>query len=394
MSDQTASHKWETLYSPLKIGNKSAANRFVVQAMEGNDGAEGGAVSDRTLDRYVKLAKGKWGAVVVEAISVDPRSRARVNGLVLNKKNLDSFKRLVDSYKKENPDGVLLFQLTHSGRKSGPFSRQVALYEEGRGNAHLLNEQEVEDIRQMMIEASHLSKEVGADGIDFKMCHGYFGAEMLRPANVREDKWGGSFENRTRFLLSSLRELKSSIGQDGFILGSRISMFEGVRGGCGTAKADSLIEDLTEMKQVISLMAAEGADYLNVSAGIPGVTSEVTRPTNPSKYFYLHHFRYCKEAREFAGDMKIIGSAYSILREESLDYAEENLNKGFVDMIGFGRQSFADPLFPAKVMHGEPVNYCTACSACTKLMVNQLHDGCVVYDPYYRDVLKQLRTKA
>src|SRR5690554_5087758 len=139
MSDQTASHKWETLYSPLKIGNKTAANRFVVQAMEGNDGAEGGAVSDRTLDRYVKLAKGKWGAVVVEAISVDPRSRARVNGLVLNKKNLDSFKRLVDSYKKENPDGVLLFQLTHSGRKSGPFSRQVALYEEGRGNAHLLN---------------------------------------------------------------------------------------------------------------------------------------------------------------------------------------------------------------------------------------------------------------
>ena len=391
MSDQSASQRWSSMFSPIQIGGKKAQNRFVVQAMEGNDAQENGSVSDRALNRYTNLAKGKWGVVVVEAISVDPRSRARVNGLILTKDTKESFKILVDAYKKENPDGILLFQLTHSGRKSGAFSRQVALYEEGRGNAHLLNEQEVEDIRQMMVEASHLSKEVGADGIDFKMCHGYFGAEMLRPANVRDDKWGGSFENRTRFLKSSLSELKRSIGQDGFILGSRISMFEGVRGGCGTVAADSLIEDLSEMKQVIAIMADEGADYVNVSAGIPGVTSEITRPTKPSRYLYLHHFRYCKEARNVAKDMKIIGSAYSILQQEALDYGQENIEKGFVDLIGFGRQSFADPLFPQKILDGKPVDYCTACSACTKLMVNQLNDGCVVYDPYYREMLKQLK---
>ncbi|WP_422479395.1 hypothetical protein [Pleomorphochaeta sp. DL1XJH-081] len=397
MNMQKTPEKWSTLFSPLSIGQKRAPNRLVVQAMEGNDGGPAGEVSERTRNRYVQLARGKWGLVVVEAISVDERSKARVNGMVMNRKNLDSFKKLVDAFKTENPDGLLLFQLTHSGRKSGAFSRQVALYDRDRGNAELLSSAEVEEIRQMMVEASHLSHEAGADGIDFKLCHGYFGAEMLRPSNTRDDKWGTSFENRTRFIRESLRELKSSLGKDGFILGSRISMFEGIRGGCGTASPDSYIEDLTEMKRLIAMMATEGADYINVSAGIPGWTSEITRPTNPSKYFYLHHFRYCKEARDAIASadvlsaMKIIGSAYTILREEAPDYAEENLEHGLVDMIGFGRQSFADPLYPEKLRTGEAINYCTACSACTRLMVNQLHDGCVVYDPYYRGMLKQLQ---
>lgn len=394
MSDQTATQKWNTLFSPVQLGQKRAPNRFVVQAMEGNDGSSDGGISQRTHDRYMQLAHGKWGTVVVEAISVDPRSKARVNGLSIDSKNLDSYKRLVDEFKKINPEGIILFQLTHAGRKAGPSSYKVALYEKDRGDAHLLSEQEIEDIRQMMLDSCRLSKEAGADGIDFKLCHGYFGAEMLRPANIRDDKWGGSFENRSRFILDSLDELKSTLGKDGFILGSRISMFEGIRGGCGTTAADSYIEDLSEMKRLIALMADKGADYLNVSAGIPGVTSEITRPTNQSKYFYLHHFRYCKEAREVAKDMRLIGSAYSILREQAADYAEENLRHDLVDMVGFGRQSFADPLFPEKLRTGKKIDWCTACSACTKLMVGQVNDGCVVYNPYYREMLKQLQKKA
>ncbi|HZJ87677.1 MAG TPA: hypothetical protein VFC80_00815 [Sphaerochaeta sp.] len=390
MATQAALERWGSMFSPLQIGGKEAKNRFLVQAMEGNDGAAGGAVSERTRNRYVKLAQGRWGVVVVEAISADPRSLARVNGLILNEKNLGSFKELVDAYKSENPDGILLFQLTHSGIRTGAFSRRVSMYKDPAIESHILNEQEVEEIRQMMLEASHLSKEAGADGIDFKMCHGYLGGEMLRPANLRDDKWGGSFENRTRFMRSSLTELKESIGQDGFILGSRISMYEAYRGGCGTAGPDSLIEDLTEMKQVIALMNEVGADFVNVSAGIPAATPEVTRPTNPSKHLYLHHFRYTQEAKEVAGDMKVFGSAYSILKEEALDYGSENIDKGIVDMVGFGRQSFADPLFPKKVLAGQKVNYCIACSGCTRLMVNQLNDGCIVFDPYYREMLKQL----
>ncbi len=378
----------ELLFSPAMIGKKEAPNRFASQPMEGNDGENGGAVSERTLERYRSLARGAWGITVVEAISVTSDALARNNGLVINRKNLDSFKRLVDEFKKIHPEGILLFQISHAGRKAGPLSRKAGMYDDGSEGLEILSEKRVEEIRRNIVEGVNLSAEAGADGVDFKLCHGYLGSEILRPANQRNDKWGGSYENRTRFLFSSLQELKALHGHTDFIIGSRISMYEGIRGGCGTVAGDSVLEDLTEMKRLIAGMAEAGMDYLNVSAGIPGYTSEITRPTNQSRWFYLHHFRYCREAREVSGNMSLIGSAYTILKEESLSYGEENVKNGLMDFIGYGRQSFADPLFPAKILNGEPVNYCTACSGCTKLMIRQVNDGCVIFDSYYREMLK------
>jgi 2,4-dienoyl-CoA reductase-like NADH-dependent reductase (Old Yellow Enzyme family) len=378
----------DLLFSPMKIGSRMAPNRFVSQPMEGNDGENGGAVSQRTLDRYLQFAKGKWGMTFVEAVSVGSDALARKNGLVISRRNLDSLKRLVDGYRAINKDGLLLFQISHAGRKAGPFSKRMGMYPAGEEDVHILTDQEVEQIREKLVDCIGLAREAGADGVDLKLCHGYLGAEMLRPANQRTDRWGGSFENRTRFYFSAIEELKRLHGDSGFILGSRISMYEGIRGGCGTVDPDSVLEDLSEMKQIIAGMAERGLDYLNVSAGIPGLTSDITRPTNQSRWFYLDHFRYCRDARAVAGEMSIIGSAYSVLKDESFSYGAENIRKGLVDFIGFGRQSFADPLLPEKMRTGKEINYCICCSGCTKLMIKQVNDGCVIYDPYYKAMLK------
>lgn len=202
---------------------------------------------------------------------------------------------------------------------------------------------------------------------------------MLRPGNDRADEWGGSFENRTRFLTKSIAELRKCLTSSAFILGSRISYYEGVRGGCGTGGAGELTEDLHEMDALIELMRTSGMDYINVSAGIPGVTSEITRPTATSKWFYLHQFRYAQRVKAIAGDMKVIGSAYTVLQEESLALAEENLRKGYVDFAGWGRQTLADPGFPHKVQGNIPVDYCILCSGCSRLMVKQQPVECIVY---------------
>jgi 2,4-dienoyl-CoA reductase-like NADH-dependent reductase (Old Yellow Enzyme family) len=241
-------------------------------------------------------------------------------------------------------------------------------------------------IQKAFIESARLAEEAGADGIDFKLCHGYFGAEMLRPGNVRDDRWGGSFENRTRFIREAVGEILSARKRKDFILGSRISMFEAIRGGCGTVAADECIEDLSEMDKVVLFLREIGMDYINVSAGIPAMTPEITRPTKPSRRIYLHHFRYTQRVKKLAPDKTVIGSAYTILGEDAASYADENIRKGYTDCAGFGRQSFADPLYPAKLQKGEVVNYCTACSGCTKLMVGQVNDGCIIYNDYYKDV--------
>jgi 2,4-dienoyl-CoA reductase-like NADH-dependent reductase (Old Yellow Enzyme family) len=378
------------LFSLCKIGAKTAPNRLVSQAMESNDGEDGGGVSGRAYNRYMNLARGGWGITVVEAISVTPESLARKNGLVMSRKNLDGYKRLADGYKAIYPEGVLLFQITHSGRHSGSFSKNVCLYSDGTDGAHLLSTGEIEDLRRSFVESALLAEEAGADGIDFKLCHGYFGAEMLRPANIRNDRWGGGFENRTRFIRETVGEIRARQRSKGFILGSRISLYEAIRGGCGTAGHDEVIEDLAEMKRVVLLLKEIGMDYINVSAGIPSLTPDVTRPTGPSRFFSLHHFRYARLVKELVPEIPVIGSAYTIFKEDAAARGEENLAKGYADFIGFGRQSFADPLYPKKLASGEKTNYCTACSGCTRLMVAQLNDGCIIYDDYYKELHRTL----
>ena len=406
------------LFEPLKIKNKTMPNRFFAQAMEGNDGENGGQPSERTVNRYIELAKGGWGAVQIEATSIMESSLARINGLIINKKNLDSIKRLAESFRKHNDKACLFLQITHSGERSGPFSEIVTLTPGDPGQrssaSRYLTTDDLEKIKDSFIQAALLTEEAGIDGIDFKMCHGYLAGEMLRPSNTREDKWGGSFENRTRFLREVVGGIKSGLRSRDFILGSRISIYEGIRGGCGTCRrgpanpwfsgprfpsgssgSDEIVEDLSQMLDVVRTMDDLDMDFVNVSAGIPALTGAITRPTEISKHLVLHHLRYTRAVKDLIKkenrSLKVIGSAYSTYKDEAPTVMEEMLSKDYVDACGFGRQSFADPLMPKKIATGEKVNWCILCSGCAKLMIAQMNDGCIVYNDYYKEVNKNYK---
>ena len=375
------------LFREVKIRNKIIPNRITAQPMEGND-SEAGSVSEHTLERYSRLAEGRWGVIIIEAVSITDDSLSRKNQLVVRKNNLDGYKYLVEAIKRKSPDTAVLIQITHSGGKSGKgFSTPVAVYP-GQEGEKSLGTEDLDKIRDQFIEAAHLFESSGADGIDFKLCHGYLGCELLRPANIRNDKWGGSFENRTRMLREAVEGIKAGGKRRDYLLGSRISLYEGIRGGCGTGGPDGLTEDFTEMDKLVRLMNDLQMDYVNVSAGIPGLTSEITRPGKTSKLFYLHQFRYAQRVSRISGNLKVIGSAYSVLKEEGPVLADENISKGYTDFAGWGRQSLADPLLPEKLLTGEEVNWCETCSGCSKLMSMQNPVGCTVYDPHCRKLLR------
>ena len=382
---------YQTLFEPCEIGRISAPNRLVSQPMEANDGRAKGGISELTRRRYLKLAEGGWGLTFMEAVSITEKSLAHKNGLVLNRANLDGFKKLVESFKQINPQGLLLIQLTHSGIKSGAFSQVKSVLPSHQEEVGYLSDREIEEIQNTFVDCALLAQQAGLDGIDFKLCHGYLGTEMIRPANTRKDRWGGEFENRSRFFLDAVREIKSRLQSTHFLLGSKISMFEGISGGCGTCGPDETVEDLAEMKRLVVLMDALGMDYVNVSAGLPGSTTEIAIPTKETRLFYLDHFRYAKEVKALGTGLKIIGSAYSILKEQAPVMARDNIVKGYVDFAGFGRQSWADPLFPEKLRHGDKIQYCTACMGCGSLVDSQHTAGCIVYNDYYRQLYKRMK---
>jgi 2,4-dienoyl-CoA reductase-like NADH-dependent reductase (Old Yellow Enzyme family) len=398
------------LNSPIQIGEKTAPNRIVNQPMECNDADEAGNPTGLTFNRYRKLAEGGAGIIIVEALTISRESRARKNQLGIDEKTAPTLERLLKEMRGTNAKSLILLQITHSGQLSGVgFSRPVSVYPLPGRQTHILSEEEIDQIGDDFGRAALIAKQVGADGIDFKQCHGYLGGEMLRPRNTRKDRFGGSFENRTRFFCETMAKIKKSAGSGAFLLGARFSVYEGIPGGFGTPGPAEVIEDLSEPLAFVRLMEEAGVDYINVSAGIPAITPEIVRPTKNYPEGIYRHFGWAQAMKKQVR-VPIIGSGYTYLRDGKNDlkepdpgkksflyWAEKNLKEGICDLVGIGRQSLADPLFAGKILGGKSseVNYCIACGSCSLLLRNQATVGCPIYFEPYKKLLKEVqKTKA
>ena len=209
--------------------------------------------------------------------------------------------------------------------------------------------------------------------------HGYLGGELLRSGNLREDAYGGSAANRARMIAETVREVKGRFPD--FVVGTRVSLFEGVRGGCGTAEPFDVIEDLSDILSVLSHITGAGADFINVSAGIPAIHPQLTRPENTCLFNLYHHFRYAKRVVDRFPDVAVIGSAYSAGKETAVEWAAENIERGYVHFAGFGRQNLADPDFARKVLAADSdIDRCILCGGCSRLLRKQERVRCIQYD--------------
>ena len=344
--------------------------------------------------------------ITVESLTISPRSRARKNQLEITERNVESLTRLVAEMKKINNQSLIIFQINHSGNVSnGSFSEVVSYYPTRNPQVTILTDDDVEEIKGWFVQAALIAYRAGADGIDFKNCHGYFCAQLLRPANTKNGRFGGGFENRTRFFRETAEEIKKAVNDDAFILGVRFSMYEGIIGGFGSPGPEAVSEDLTEPLAFARLIEETGFHFINVSSGIPAFTGEITRPTKNYPLGVYRQFGWT-EAVKKQTSIPLIGSAYSYLRngknnlpgdepkKKSLLYwAAKNISDGQTDMVGVGRLSLADPLFAQKVVNGETadINYCIACGGCSILLKSQARVGCTVHDPFYKEELRRVK---
>ena len=394
------------LSSPIDIGKKTAPNRIVNHPMECNDADASGNPTELALKRYRHLAEGGAGIIMVESMTIPPKSRSRKNQLQITERNRKSLAGLVKEMKKANDKPLIIFQVNHSGNIStGSFSKVVSYYPTDDPSVTLLSDDDIEKIKQQFVDAAVIAHEVGADGIDFKQCHGYLCGQLLRPANTKPGRFGGSFENRTRFFRETAEQMKHAVNDDKFILGARFSFYEGIRGGFGTAGPEAVAEDPSEPTAFVRMIESAGFHFISVSSGIPVFSSEITRPTKNYPLGVYRLFSWMETVKR-AVNLPLIGSGYSYLRngknrlpeheaeKKSLLYwAEKNIQNGQADLVGIGRQSLADPLFAKKVVSGETdsIDYCTACGNCSVLLKSQARVGCTVFNPFYREELRKLK---
>jgi 2,4-dienoyl-CoA reductase-like NADH-dependent reductase (Old Yellow Enzyme family) len=398
----------EPLFWEIKIGKRTSHNRIALNAMECNDADKEGNPTELTYNRYRKAVKGNAGVIVIEAISVIDESRGRLNQLIGMPANQKALGKMIDELKKVNSKPLLFMQLTHSGELSEPqFSRRVCVKPLPGFGGDLLSEEEVEKIIEKFVLAARVAHDAGADGIDVKLCHGYLGSQFLRPYNDRKWKYGGPWENRTRFAYEIYERIAKEIQDPNFVVGSKISMWEGFPGGVGTVGPDSPVMDLTESLDLVRGLEERGGKFILVSAGSPSITLALTQPDrNIPDYAYLHFYFQQMVKNAAKPETVVIGGAYSVFRngqnkllavnreQSSVAYwGNKNIKDGVCDMVAVGRQSLADSLMPAKLEAGKPqdVDWCTCCDNCIEFLIRQKPVGCATYDKEYARAFKELR---
>jgi 2,4-dienoyl-CoA reductase-like NADH-dependent reductase (Old Yellow Enzyme family) len=398
------------LLTPVRIGNKTAPNRIAINAMECCDADTNGNPTHTAFRRYERLARGNAGVIVVEALSVVDENRGRLHQLTALPQNQKDLTRLVAEMRKANPKPLILWQLTHSGELSSPeFSERVCVKPFPGYEGRLLTEEEVDEILERFVFAARMAHDCGADGVDFKLCHGYLGTQILRPFNDRTWKYGGSWANRTRFAYEFYERIAREVNDPGFLVGSKLSMWEGLPGGVGTAGPDTPIMDLTEPLDLARGLEERGAAFIIESAGNPSLTLAIVQAyKNVPETSYLH-FGFQKQLKSVLKPGTVVmGSNNSIYRdgknsfrgvkpEESsfLYWGNKNIRDGVCDMVAIGRQSLADPLLPAKLEQGrEPeINWCTVCDNCIEFLIRQKPVGCSTYEREYTLALKEMRAE-
>ena len=336
------------LLTSVKIGAKTGPNRIVINAMECCDADTNGNPTGTAFRRYERLARGNAGMIIVEALSVVDENRGRAHQLTALPQNQKGLTDLVSAMRRANPKPAIIWQLTHSGELSSPdFSERVCVKPFPGYEGRLLGEEEVDEILERFVFAAKMASDCGADGVDFKLCHGYMGSQLLRPFNDRKWKYGGSWANRTRFAYEFYERVAREVKNPNFIVGSKISAWEGLPGGMGSAGPDTPIIDLTEVLDLVKGLEDRGAKFIVESAGNPSLTLALTQPDRRIPDYAYLHFWFQKEFRKVMGKETIlVGSAYSLFRdgknsfrgvkrEEAsfMHWSNKNIAEGVCDMV-------------------------------------------------------------
>lgn len=394
------------LSTPCRTAGHTLPNRIVYQPMEGCDGTGEGTPGELTVRRYCRFAHGGPGLIWFEATAILPQARANPRQMMLTEENRDAYKRLLSEMReisvRENGYAPLVIcQLTHSGRYSKPngypeplVAQHRPLFEGDRplSEDRILTDDDLAALPERYAHAARLAAEVGFDGVDIKACHGYLLSELLG-AYGRSGPYGGeAYENRTRLLLSAVEAVRAA-APDSLLLASRFNAYDGFPYPHGFAASDRAgVPDLTEPERLAGDLVTRGVRILDVTMGNPYQNHEVNRPTAFADavppYESILRMRagamaVANAARAVAADALTVSSGSTFLGVTAPHVAAADIDAGAYELVGFGRQSFADPDFAQEILRNgcaDPRRLCLTCGKCTALMRAGKTPGCVIYD--------------
>ncbi|MCS0636813.1 NADPH-dependent 2,4-dienoyl-CoA reductase [Streptomyces sp. LP05-1] len=334
------------LLSPLDLGFTTLPNRVLMGSMHvGLEEARDGFA--RMAAFYAERARGGAGLIVTGGIAPNAAGRPYEGGAMLTTPEEAARHREVTGAV-HAAGGRIAMQILHFGRYAyhrdlvAPSALQAPI---SPFVPHALTDAEVERTVEDYVRAAELARSAGYDGVEIMGSEGYLINEFIAAGtNHREDRWGGSYENRTRFPLEIVRRTRERLGPD-FILIYRLSMLDLVPGGSSLAEVVALAREIE----------AAGATLINTGIGwhearIPTIATSVPRGA------------YSWVTRKLMGAVTV--PLITSNRINTPEVAERLLAEGRADMVSMARPFLADPEFVAKAAAGRPetINTCIGCN--------------------------------
>ncbi|MEU1369799.1 NADPH-dependent 2,4-dienoyl-CoA reductase [Streptomyces sp. NPDC005803] len=351
------------LLSPLDLGFTTLPNRVLMGSMHiGLEEVENGF--ERMAAFYAARARGGVGLMVTGGIAPNEQACSLPGGAKMTTEAEAAQHALVTSAV-HAAGGRIAMQILHFGRYAhhpglvAPSAIQAPI---SGFVPHALTDDEVESTIEDFVTAAALARSAGYDGVEIMGSEGYLINEFIASAtNHRDDRWGGSYENRIRFPVEIVRRVRERVGSD-FILIYRLSMLDLVPGG-------SSLEEVVRLAREIE---AAGATIINTGIGwhearIPTIATSVPRGA----------FTWVTEKVRGAVSVPLVTSN----RINTPEVAEQVLASGRADMVSMARPFLADPDFVAKASEGraDAINTCIGCNqACLDHIFSGKVTSCLV----------------
>lgn len=433
----------QILARKVGVGRYTLGNALAIHPMEGCDGTLYGAPDSLTWRRYRRFAAGGAKLIWFEATAISQEGRANPRQLWIHKDTRDEFARLLAEIRNVhrqtygNADDLLIpLQLTHSGRYS--YSKPVIAVhnpavDQKTGvpvDLPVISDDELERLEDTYVVAAGLALQAGFDALDIKVTHGYLLSELIG-AKTRAGRYGGSLENRTRFMRNVIGKIRAAYGRR-LLLCMRLGCYEGVpyerdpvtgkgrplpfplpyRWGFGVDENNPLQENLTEVKQAIEWFREWGIELLNISMGSPYFNPHVGRPfEKPDEGNYEQpehpllgvdrHFRIAGKLQQAFPDLPMVGTGYSWLQKYAIYAGAWNIETGAIRIMGIGRGALAYPDFARDALEKGELDESRVCKTltyCTFLMrqknhpLGQFPTGCPPFDKeVFGPIMKEAR---
>ena len=378
------------LFTPITLPNETTIkNRFFKSAMSEGMGTRDFQPKKNIATLYKRWAEGGTGLIITGNIMVDPKGTAEPGNIVFDK---NSNMEILKNWAKQGQQhgAKVMVQLNHPGKQAPKtVSKQtVAPSAVPLGNGlnklfstpRALATNEVEELIQKFVTSAKVAKEAGFSGVQIHAAHGYLISQFLSPHdNRRTDKYGGSLENRMRFLKEIYLGMREELGKD-FTIGIKINSTD--------FKEDGLTEE-DSLKTIIEL-ANLGLDFVEISGGTyerPAMMGATSKSTN--QVFFAEYSKKLKQKIEIP--VVVTGGIRSINAMNTL------LNDNTTDFIGIARPLTIDPNIPNKIKQGtytivETTRVSTGVKKLDKIFGSLL--GIVYYQVLMQNIAKGKEPKA